>query len=64
MSAMDPRQMPPRLAAVKADEATVLGHRLLQSFHKLRLTRHREQLIALAELLVEEEERCPVEPGV
>ena len=56
--------MPPRLAAVKADEATVLGHRLLQSFHQLRLTRHREQLIALAEALVEEERKCPAEPGV
>lgn len=55
--------MPPKLAAVKADEATVLGHRLLKSFHRLRLTRHREQLIALAEQLVEEEQRCPAEPG-
>jgi hypothetical protein len=55
--------MPPRLAAVKADEATVLGHRLLKSFHKLRVTRHREQLIALAELLVQQEEKCPAEPG-
>jgi hypothetical protein len=63
MSAMDPRQMPPQLAAVKADEATVLGHRLLKSFHKLRVTRHREQIIALAEQLVEEEEKCPAEPG-
>jgi hypothetical protein len=55
--------MPPQLAAVKADEATVLGHRLLKSFHKLRATRHREQLIALAEQLVEEEQKCPAEPG-
>jgi hypothetical protein len=64
MSAMDSRQMPPKIVAVKADEATILGHRLLKSFHKLRATRHREQLIALAELLVEEEERYPAEPGV
>jgi hypothetical protein len=56
--------MPPKIVAVKADEATILGHRLLKSFHKLRATRHREQLIALAELLVEEEERYPAEPGV
>jgi len=55
--------MPPNLAALKADEATVLGHRLLKSFHKLRVTRHREQLIALAELLLEEEEKCPAGPG-
>jgi hypothetical protein len=63
MSAMDPRQMPPGFAAVTADEATVLGHRLLKSFQKLRLTRHREQLIALAESLVAEEERYPAGPG-
>ena len=56
-------QMPPKHAALEADEATVLGHRLLKSFHKLRSTRHREQLIALAERLAEDEERCPAEPG-
>jgi hypothetical protein len=55
--------MPPKHAALEADEATVLGHRLLKSFHKLRSTRHREQLIALAERLAEDEERCPAEPG-
>jgi hypothetical protein len=55
--------MPPQLAVLKADEATVLGHRLLKSFHKLRVRRHREQLIALAELLLEQEERSPAEPG-
>ncbi len=55
--------MPPNLAALMADEATVLGHRLLKSFHKLRLTQHREQLIALAESLLEEEEKYPAEPG-
>lgn len=55
--------MPPGLAAVTADEATVLGHRLLKSFQKLRLTRHREQLIALAESLLAEEERYPAGPG-
>jgi hypothetical protein len=54
--------MLPQLAALKADEATILGHRLLKSFHKLRVTQHREQLIALAELLLEEEEKCPAEP--
>jgi hypothetical protein len=56
--------MPPKHAALEVDEATVLGHRLLKSFHKLRSTRHREQLIALAERLAEDEERCPAEPGV
>lgn len=49
----------PKYAALEADEATILGHRLLKSFHKLRLKRHREQLIVLAEQLVEEEERYP-----
>jgi len=55
--------MPPKLSALTADEATVLGHRLLKSFHKLRSTLHREQLIALAERLVEDEERHPAEPA-
>jgi hypothetical protein len=63
MTAMDPREMPPQLAALKADEATILGHRLLKSFHKLRVTRHREQLIALAESLLREEEKSPAKPG-
>jgi hypothetical protein len=55
--------MPPKYAALEADEATILGHRLLKFFHRLRLKRHREQLIALAELLAEEEERYPEAPG-
>jgi hypothetical protein len=55
--------MSPELAALKADEATILGHRLLKSFHKLRVTRHREQLIALAESLLQAEEKYPAEPG-
>ena len=55
--------MPPKYAVLEADEATILGHRLLKSFHKLRLKRHREQLIALAELLAEEEEKCPEGPA-
>jgi len=56
--------MPPQLAAVKADEATVLGHRLLKLFYTLRMTRHREQLIALAEALVKEEDKCSAGPAV
>jgi hypothetical protein len=55
--------MPPKLATLPTDEATILGHRLLKSFHKLRSTRHREQVIALAEQLVEDEERYPAEPA-
>ena len=63
MSAVEFTQMPPKPAMLTADEATVLGHRLLKSFHKLRSTRHREQIIALAERLVEDEERHPAEPA-
>lgn len=60
-------QTPPERAALELadlelDESTVLGHRLFKSFHKLRLKRHREQLIAMAEQLVEAEERCPEGP--
>ncbi len=54
--------MPPERAALELDETTILGHRLLKSFHKLRLKRHRKQLIAMAEWLVEEEEKYPAEP--
>ncbi len=61
-SAMNPTQMPPERAALELDETTILGHRLLKSFHKLRLKRHRKQLIAMAEWLVEEEEKYPAEP--
>jgi hypothetical protein len=61
MTAMDPTEMSPEFAALKADEATILGHRLLKSFHKLRVTQHREQLIALAETLLQEEEKYPAE---
>jgi hypothetical protein len=55
--------MSPQLAALKADEATILGHRLLKFFHKLRETQHRQQLIALAESLLQQEEKSPAEPG-
>jgi hypothetical protein len=51
--------MPPKLAALKADETTAFGLRLMKSFLALRSKRHREELIAFAERLVEEEERAP-----
>ena len=54
--------MPPKLAALKADETTTFGLRLMRSFLALRSKRHREELIAYAERLVEEEERAPAEP--
>ena len=59
---MESMQMPPEHAAMEPDEATILGHRLLKVVHRLRSKRHCEQLIALAERLADEEERCPGEP--
>ena len=55
--------MPHKLAALKADETTAFGLRLMKSFFALRSKRHREELIALAERLLEEEERAPAEPS-
>jgi len=37
--------------------------RLMRCFLKLREQRHRDELIAMAERLVEKEEEYPVEPG-
>ncbi|HZR85602.1 MAG TPA: hypothetical protein VFB02_02305 [Bradyrhizobium sp.] len=53
--------MPPKLAALKADETTAFGLRLMKSFLALRSKRHREELIAHAERLLEEEEKAPAE---
>ena len=53
--------MPPQLDLLKADEMTALGLRLMKCFLILRDRRHREELIALAERLVEEELNTPVE---
>jgi hypothetical protein len=55
--------MPPKLAALNADETTALGLRLMKCFLTLRDRRHRAQLLALAERLVKEEETAPVEPA-
>ena len=55
--------MPPKLAALKADEATAFGLRLMKSFLALRSRRHREELIAFAERLVEKEQTAPAEPS-
>ena len=55
--------MPSKFAALKSDEATAFGLRLMKSFLKLKNRAHREELIELAERLVEEERKYPVEPG-
>jgi hypothetical protein len=63
MSAMDRIEMPPKLAVLKPDETTACGLRLMRSFLKLRERRHQDELIALAERLVEEEQKHPAEPA-
>jgi hypothetical protein len=60
---MDRIPMPPKLTALQIDEATAFGLRLMRSFLKLRDRAHRSELIALAERLVEKEEKFSVEPG-
>ena len=55
--------MPPKLAALETDEATVCGLRLMRSFLKLSEQRHRDEVIALAERLVEEKRKYPAEPA-
>jgi hypothetical protein len=55
--------MPPKYAALNADESTIGGLRLVKSFLKLRIKLHRDQLIAFAERLVEEEAKHMVDPG-
>jgi hypothetical protein len=63
MSAVDRIQMAPKLAALMADETTAFGLRLMRSFLKLRERQHREEVIELAERLVEQERKYPAEPG-
>ena len=53
---MDPIQMQSKLEALNADETTAFGLRLMRNFLRLRDRRHREELIALAERLANEEE--------
>lgn len=55
--------MPPKLVALNLDETTAVGLRLMKCFLTLRERRHREQLVALAERLVKEEQKAPVEPA-
>jgi hypothetical protein len=56
LSAADRVMMQPKPAAIETDAMTLLGLRLMRSFLKLRDGNHREQLVALAERLVREEE--------
>ena len=53
--------MPPKLAMLKVDEATTSGLRLMRCFLKLKSRARREELIALAEHMIEEESKCPAE---
>ena len=63
VSAVDRVQVSPKLALLNADETTAVGLRLMKCFLTLRSQRHREELIALAERLVKEEEKMPAEPA-
>ena len=63
MSAMGSDQMSPKLASLKPDEMTASGLRLMRYFLKLKSRRHREELIALAEQLVEHELKYPADSG-
>jgi hypothetical protein len=60
---VDRIQMPPQLDLLKADEMTAVGLQLMKCFLILRRREHREELIALAERLVQEELNAPVEPA-
>ena len=51
--------MPPQLALLNADEVTAVGPRMLKCFLFLRDRRRREELIALAERLVRQEQMVP-----
>jgi hypothetical protein len=51
-------------ATLKIEEETAFGLRLMRSFLRFRARRHHEELIALAERLVEEEQGYPAEPEV
>jgi hypothetical protein len=55
--------VPPRLTLLNTDEATAVGLRLLKCFLALRDRRNREELIALAERLLAEEEKNPAGPA-
>ncbi len=55
--------MPPKLASLKSDQTTASALRLMRIFLKLRSLRHREEVIELAERLVEQETRDRAVPA-
>jgi hypothetical protein len=55
--------MQPKLSALKADETTAFGLRLMRGFLKLRDRRHLEEVITLVERLLEVERKYPAVPG-
>jgi hypothetical protein len=56
---VDRIKMPPRLDLLDADETTAVGLRLMKCFLILRGRRNREELISLAEQLVQKEKASP-----
>jgi hypothetical protein len=58
---VDRIQMPPQLDLLKADETTAIGLRLMRCFLTLRRRQHRDELIALAEQLAQQELDSPDE---
>jgi hypothetical protein len=58
-SKVDRIKMPPRLDLLDADETTAVGLRLMKCFLILRGRRNREELISLAEQLVQKEKASP-----
>jgi hypothetical protein len=60
---VDRIEMPPKFALSNADETTAVGLRLMKCFLALRSRQRRQQLLALAERLVREEEKAPVGPA-
>jgi hypothetical protein len=55
--------MPPKLAMLKEDEATISRLGLMKCFLKLKSRARRKELIALTEPMVEEESKYPAEVG-
>lgn len=55
--------MPPKPEELQTDETTIGALRLVKCFFKLRSKSHREELIMLAEQMLEKESKVPVEPG-
>lgn len=63
MPAMNVIPMPPKPEDLKADEITINALRLMKCFFQLRSRNRREELIMLAEQMLEKDGKGPVEPG-